>query len=465
MEFINFFAAFQAVLEVRFSQVPGLKKVKGLDYAMQDTAAKKPLDLSRPWESVLRPGRKVIMSMLFQQVKTTVSSCPGCLKENGAVEAGKDDKDTHTQWCVYPLVSAKAEAGHWKLTRDDSPNPACRMWYRRVIVVGSVKRQRVSVQVDDSPGREEEEEDEDEIRDFRRVQIVQQNQEIMTPKPSANSTSRTGHISADGHPSPPMTTRASMSFAQSRLTVTIPKEDRTMTNIFNDELYNPSFSASASRPPFSQPSSMATPLATNSFANRLQAANYRHLREKSSSTSSTLATHRGKPSFRDGSPLRAPNDTKLFKSDSLAQMDNIVFVENAQKHAWGNGRADLFVFPPNTEPQALSQEHLFTSGMAPLKLAPIAEQCNVLETTTDVTTAFEALSCPFCGFRPKKSRLSLLHLERHIKVHQMHAEQQVLSQQPLFGNGIPSATASLQLGLAPPPLPPPRFVPVEGPIY
>lgn len=41
LEFINSFAASQAVLEVRFSEVPGLKKVNRLEYAVQDTASKR----------------------------------------------------------------------------------------------------------------------------------------------------------------------------------------------------------------------------------------------------------------------------------------------------------------------------------------------------------------------------------------------------------------------------------------
>lgn len=101
VEFINSFAAFQAVLEVRFSQVPGLKKVKGLEYAMQDTASKKSLDMSRPWESIFRPGRKVIMSMLFQQAKPTVSSCPGCFQED--TRDRHADEDAHIQWYEHIL--------------------------------------------------------------------------------------------------------------------------------------------------------------------------------------------------------------------------------------------------------------------------------------------------------------------------------------------------------------------------
>lgn len=95
VEFINSFAAFQAVLEVRFSEVPGLKKVKGLEYAMEETASKKSLDITKPWESIFRPGRKVIMSMLFEQVETTISSCPACFREE---VQKKDDEITHSQW-------------------------------------------------------------------------------------------------------------------------------------------------------------------------------------------------------------------------------------------------------------------------------------------------------------------------------------------------------------------------------
>lgn len=124
LEFIDSFAAFQAVLEVRFTQVPGLKKVKSLEYVMQDTASKKTLDLNKPWESIFRPGRKIIMSMLFQQVDYTQSrapavvSCPGCLQEVEDVNNGGHEQDTHIQWCVnthYP-TSLLTRPSNWKLT-------------------------------------------------------------------------------------------------------------------------------------------------------------------------------------------------------------------------------------------------------------------------------------------------------------------------------------------------------------
>ncbi|KAK7697432.1 hypothetical protein SLS64_013513 [Diaporthe eres] len=57
VEFINSHNAFQAVLEARFENMPGLRKVRNLEYAMQDTQSKLVLDLSRPWEHIIRPGR------------------------------------------------------------------------------------------------------------------------------------------------------------------------------------------------------------------------------------------------------------------------------------------------------------------------------------------------------------------------------------------------------------------------
>lgn len=97
IEFINSFEVFQAVLEARFQDVPGLKKVKSHEYAMQDVASRRKIDLTRPWESIFRPGRRVNMSMVFQQNEAQSSSCPGCLSTNTVV--GEDTNDD-VQWSV-----------------------------------------------------------------------------------------------------------------------------------------------------------------------------------------------------------------------------------------------------------------------------------------------------------------------------------------------------------------------------
>lgn len=82
VEFINSYAAFQAVLEARFQNMPGLRKVRNLEYSMQDIQTNQILDLSRSWENSVRPGRKFVMSMVFELPKTVISSCPGCSTEN-----------------------------------------------------------------------------------------------------------------------------------------------------------------------------------------------------------------------------------------------------------------------------------------------------------------------------------------------------------------------------------------------
>ncbi|KAG6356064.1 hypothetical protein INS49_015449 [Diaporthe citri] len=60
VEFINSYNAFQAVLEARFENMPGLAKVRNLEYAMQDTRFKRILDLSDPWETSFDPGESLL---------------------------------------------------------------------------------------------------------------------------------------------------------------------------------------------------------------------------------------------------------------------------------------------------------------------------------------------------------------------------------------------------------------------
>jgi hypothetical protein len=87
-EFINSFEAFQAVMEVRFRHVPGLKKFQRRQYLLQEPGSKRKLDLQAPWESVFLPRRRVVMSMVFQSPQISTSSCPGCQTENADPQNG-----------------------------------------------------------------------------------------------------------------------------------------------------------------------------------------------------------------------------------------------------------------------------------------------------------------------------------------------------------------------------------------
>lgn len=94
---------------------------------------------------------------------------------------------------------------------------------------------------------------------------------------------------------------------------TVPKLDRTMTDIYSDELYNPNFSITSMSP--SQPSQTTVSPNHEVFAQRLQAANSQHL----SATQSPVSISRGRSPFRQGSPL-APQPAHDFPQQATNNM-------------------------------------------------------------------------------------------------------------------------------------------------
>lgn len=91
---------------------------------------------------------------------------------------------------------------------------------------------------------------------------------------------------------------------------TVPKLDRTMTDIYSDELYNPNFAITSTVP--SQPSQTAMSPTRELFAQRVQAANNQHL----SATEPSISTvSRGRSPFCHGSPL-APTTSHDFTQSS-----------------------------------------------------------------------------------------------------------------------------------------------------
>lgn len=95
IEFINFLEAFQAVMEVRFRHVPGLKKVQRNEYIIQESGSRRKLDLRAHWDSVFLPGRKVVMSMVFHTPQESSSTCPGCQTHNTSTNT---ESQREAQW-------------------------------------------------------------------------------------------------------------------------------------------------------------------------------------------------------------------------------------------------------------------------------------------------------------------------------------------------------------------------------
>ncbi|KAL8827615.1 MAG: hypothetical protein Q9191_003078 [Dirinaria sp. TL-2023a] len=86
LDFIDSLDCFLAVLKVRFAQAgakeSGIAKLENHEFSIQDTQRKRFVDLTKPWETVFKPGQHVDMSMVFHRFACPPSTCPGCMESN-----------------------------------------------------------------------------------------------------------------------------------------------------------------------------------------------------------------------------------------------------------------------------------------------------------------------------------------------------------------------------------------------
>ena len=99
LDFIDSIECFVAVLKARFSKAgvtaAGLSKLENQDFLLQDSRHRRPINLSKHWSSVFRPGQQVDMSMIFHRFACPPSTCPVCLGTNE-----EDEEDyTYCQSC------------------------------------------------------------------------------------------------------------------------------------------------------------------------------------------------------------------------------------------------------------------------------------------------------------------------------------------------------------------------------
>ncbi|KAE9370054.1 hypothetical protein N431DRAFT_344057 [Stipitochalara longipes BDJ] len=94
MQFISSWEAFEAVLELRFRNAPGYRKVQNRKYTFQEHGTKKDIVRTRPWDASFLPGQKIDMSLIYKgfEKEGAGSVCPAC--RNPSVEA----QDTEVQW-------------------------------------------------------------------------------------------------------------------------------------------------------------------------------------------------------------------------------------------------------------------------------------------------------------------------------------------------------------------------------
>jgi hypothetical protein len=53
-----------------------------MEFLLKDPHRNRYIDLTMPWEVQMKPGQHVYMSMVFQRVEATRTSCPACKAEN-----------------------------------------------------------------------------------------------------------------------------------------------------------------------------------------------------------------------------------------------------------------------------------------------------------------------------------------------------------------------------------------------
>lgn len=79
---------FQSVLEMRFVQLPGHRKVQRKEYALQANQSKQEIDTALAFRRWFRPGQDIDMSMVFNSFATQNTSCPGCkLRRSGTCDS------------------------------------------------------------------------------------------------------------------------------------------------------------------------------------------------------------------------------------------------------------------------------------------------------------------------------------------------------------------------------------------
>lgn len=67
------------MLKANFERIgPGARKIERGEFAIEDFATRRDINLSSSWESCFRPGQRVGMSMIFNAAKSIKQCCPGC---------------------------------------------------------------------------------------------------------------------------------------------------------------------------------------------------------------------------------------------------------------------------------------------------------------------------------------------------------------------------------------------------
>jgi len=148
----------------------------------------------------------------------------------------------------------------------------------------------------------------------------------LMPAPEFNHSGRPSITSVASHDSPSTPPSYEEERQKNVYRSTVPKLDRTMTDIYADELYNPSFQITSAAPT-STPSIAVSPQ-NDVFSQRLQAATSQHL-SANTQTPLTIPSRERSP-FRQGSPL-APSGNSFGTQSPNVRFGTATHMREQQK--------------------------------------------------------------------------------------------------------------------------------------
>ncbi|KAJ4350224.1 uncharacterized protein N0V89_008845 [Didymosphaeria variabile] len=180
LQFVTSWDAFNAVLEIRFRNLQGFKKIQDKQYGLQEKATRREIDKSRPWQRAFLPGQRIEMSFIFrsddrgepenEDAKTI--TCPGCQASSPHPNDTETQCSTCSMWFRRITVVTEVEA--------PSPIPLPNPWKSTAAfgkpsfsaqLSGPLKPGKRRVTQDDLEG-------EDDMREFKRVRLVAERKRV-----------------------------------------------------------------------------------------------------------------------------------------------------------------------------------------------------------------------------------------------------------------------------------------------
>ena len=113
LDFVDSSECFMAVMKARFAHAgvkpAGLAKLDRNEFVLEDTRRRKPVDMTRKWETVWQPGQQYDMRMVFHRFACPPSTCPSCHETN---EDDEEQVQCHACGLQYENVQAISARSH-----------------------------------------------------------------------------------------------------------------------------------------------------------------------------------------------------------------------------------------------------------------------------------------------------------------------------------------------------------------